>query len=54
MKYLKRFREPSTWAGIAGLVAVFNPAAGLTIKTLGIGIASVLAIVIPESGKIEN
>lgn len=49
MKFLKRLREPSTWAGIAGLISIVSPTMGLTIKTVGIAVASILAIVIPET-----
>ena len=51
--FLRRMKEPSTWAGIAGLISVFNPAAGLTVKAVGIAVVSVLAIVLPEA-KIVN
>lgn len=49
MKFLKRLKEPSTWAGIAGLVSVFSPTLAITIKTAGIAIASILAIALPET-----
>ena len=52
---LARFAEPSTWAGIAGLVGLFVPHLPIpqvqAVATIGTTIASALAILIPEVGK---
>ena len=46
--FLRRIKEPSTWAGFAGLISIFNPAAGITVKAVGIAVVSVMAILLPE------
>ena len=53
---IARLEEPSTYAGIAGVVATmqFWPAAGTTsalIPVVGGAVASVLAIALPEVKK---
>lgn len=46
---VRRFRQPSSWAGIAAAAAVFLPqlAPELVIQ-IGVGIASLLAIVLDD------
>lgn len=48
----KRFQEPSSWAGLAGLVALMglhlDPGAVQSLTLLGSGIAGLLAILLPE------
>lgn len=48
---LRRFKEPSTWAGIAalGALAGVNPTAMIHIGTAGPAVAALLAIFLPES-----
>ncbi|MBB5190710.1 hypothetical protein HNQ50_001432 [Silvimonas terrae] len=48
---LRRFKEPSTWAGIAalGALAGVNPAALTQIGTAGPAVAALLAIFLPEA-----
>ena len=51
---IARLREPSTWAGLAGLVAslAFIPHAteiSHTITAVGVAAGSILAIWLPES-----
>ncbi len=53
---LSRLKEPSTWAGLAGIVATmsFLPHASQdaqVISVVGAAIASVLAVIIPEVAK---
>jgi len=52
---LKRLREPSTYAGLAALVAAlgvpFAPEAAQTIVAVGGAVAALLAIWLPEKPK---
>jgi hypothetical protein len=53
---LDRLKEPSTWAGIAALVAIFIPHVNagdiITIGTNAAGIvAAIIAIVVREKGR---
>lgn len=52
---LKRLREPSTYAGVAALVAglgfQFAPEASQTIIAVGGAVAALLAIWLPEKPK---
>lgn len=51
MKFvLDRLKEPSTWAGLAGIAASLGIAAPVyaTISAVGIAIAGVIAIFLPE------
>jgi predicted branched-subunit amino acid permease len=53
---LQRLREPSTWAGLSVLGAVFGAAPGL-VDAIGqaiAGIAATLAIVLSERKKSED
>lgn len=46
----KRLKEPSTWAGIAGLAVLFGvdpEKANLIVQAIG-GVAAALAVIIPE------
>jgi hypothetical protein len=47
-----RFSEPSSWAGIAGMLAVLglhlSPDVGQSIAYIGAGVAGLAAILIPE------
>ena len=51
----KRFKEPSSWAGIATMLALLAPQLHLTEETVhlviqvGSAIAGVLAVALPES-----
>lgn len=50
MNFLKRLTEPSTWAGIAALAAIFGvPTTGVQAagQIVG-GLAALVAIVAPE------
>ena len=52
MKILRRLREPSTWAGIAALLAVFglpSEQAG-AVAQVGAAVAGAAAVFLPESG----
>lgn len=52
MKWIfSRLREPSTWAGLATIASFINPAAGLTVKTIGGLILGGAAVVLPEAPK---
>lgn len=54
MSWLKsRFTEPSTWAGLAGLIPMVATAAagGLTPDTIGGIVAGVAAVFMKEQGK---
>jgi len=51
---VKRLKEPSTWAGLAGIVASmsFLPGAGADaaiVTAIGGAVCSVLAILVPEA-----
>ena len=51
----KRFKEPSSWAGISMLLTLAAPHIGLTAEAAqavvhaGVGVAGLLAVVLPES-----
>lgn len=49
--FLARFKEPSTWAGIAalGALAGANPEALAHISTAGPAVAALLAVFLPEA-----
>lgn len=52
---LSRFREPSTWAGIAALGVVFGLPPG-TVELFGQiigGVAGLAAILLPEHGEVK-
>jgi hypothetical protein len=56
LSLIERFKEPSSWAGIAGIATPILAVFGLTVDPgiwtylayIGAGIAGVLAIVLPE------
>jgi hypothetical protein len=49
-----RFKEPSSWAGVAVVVSVIAPLVGLpsavgeAVVAVGIAVAGLLAVVLPE------
>jgi len=47
-----RFKEPSSWAGIAGLLGVvgihLDPGMANSVMLIGAGIAGVIAFLMPE------
>lgn len=49
-----RLKEPSTWAGLVGLVSslgvVLNPAQTQAIIQLGVAFASAIMVLMPEAG----
>lgn len=47
---VNRFREPSTYAGLAALAAVFGAPAGLmdSVGQVVVGVAGLLAVLLPE------
>lgn len=51
----KRFKEPSSWAGISMLLTIAAPHLGLTAEAAqafvqaGVGVAGFLAVILPES-----
>lgn len=48
---LQRFKEPSTWASIAALAAIFLPQYAQQLGAAGIaigGVAGALGVVMPE------
>lgn len=49
---VNRFREPSTYAGLAALASVFGAPAGLldSVGQLIVGAAGLLAVLMPEKG----
>lgn len=48
---MKRLREPSTWAGLAAMMAMFGGSvAPEQVAQLGGGVMALLAILVPESG----
>lgn len=51
MWFLKRLKEPSTWAGLSVIVGAFtvNPLVVPFIGKLGAAITAGLAIVLPEN-----
>ena len=55
--YLARFREPSTWAGLAILAGLFGvqiaPADMQAVIQIGTGIAGGLAVLMPEKTAAE-
>jgi hypothetical protein len=54
-EWLARFREPSTWAGLAVLAGLFGvpmaPEQVEAVVMVGTGIAGGLAVLLPEQGK---
>jgi phage shock protein PspC (stress-responsive transcriptional regulator) len=50
-KLIQRLKEPSTWAGIAGLAVLFgvDPVKINAITTAAVAVASSAAIIMPES-----
>lgn len=48
---LKRFREPSTWAGISVLVSFFGVPPGTLelVQQVVVGVAGLIAIAAPEN-----
>lgn len=48
---LNRFREPSTWAGIAALATIFGAPANTVqlVQQVVVGVAGLVAIVAPEA-----
>lgn len=55
MKFLNRLREPSTWAGFAGIAVAMgaNPdKANLTANAIAAVLAA-LAVFLPEKGRAE-
>jgi hypothetical protein len=53
MKILKRFREPSTYAALAALLAVFGVPVGIgeAVVQIGAGLAGLAAIFLPERAR---
>ncbi|MDX2104150.1 MAG: hypothetical protein EAZ99_16620 [Alphaproteobacteria bacterium] len=55
LQVLQRLREPSTWAGLAGLAALFNlPVATdvfAAVSQTGMAAASLAAILLTERGR---
>lgn len=53
MEYLiSRLKEPSTWAGLSVLLAMFGVSVGQDeLSVIGAGIGSLLAIILRERGK---
>ncbi len=53
MKISQRFKEPSTWAGLAGLGVVFGlPAEAVpAVAQIGAGVGFLLSIFLPEKQK---
>lgn len=50
-KTINRFKEPSTWAGLGILAALFGAnVAPEQINQVGGGVMALLAIFLPESG----
>lgn len=51
MYLLQRFKEPSTWAAIAGLLAAFGLKPELTHAVEGVGVlvAGTVAVLLPET-----
>jgi hypothetical protein len=51
MKFLKRFKEPSTWAGLAALAVMLggDPAKADAVQQIGVALAGALAVFLPES-----
>lgn len=51
---LNRFKEPSSWAGLAGLAGLIgvhlDPGLAQSLAYLGAGLAGVLAFFVPEKG----
>lgn len=48
---ISRLKEPSTYAGLAAIVGIVAPKLGLdagTLQTIGVAVASVLAIFMSE------
>lgn len=47
-----RFKEPSTYAGLASLAAIFGAPAGLldSVGQIIVGAVGLLAVVLPEKG----
>lgn len=50
-----RFKEPSTYAGLAALASVFGAPAGLldSVGQLVVGLVGLLAVVLPERGAVK-
>lgn len=46
MKFLARLREPSTWAGLAALVAIWRPEVAQVVPALGDSLGSLAASVL--------
>jgi hypothetical protein len=51
MKFIKRLKEPSTWAGLAALGVLLggDPAKADAVQTLGVALAGLIAVFMPES-----
>lgn len=51
MKILKRLKEPSTWAGLGALAAIFtaNPLVPAAIMKVGAAVGAIAAILLPEA-----
>ena len=54
---LARLREPSTYAGLAGILTAFSVANATSwaadVQTAAIGVAGVVAMVIKEAGSVN-
>lgn len=50
----ERFKEPSSWAGLAGLASILgvnlDPGLSHSIALVGAGIAGLIAFFVPEKG----
>lgn len=53
--FLKRIKEPSTWAGITGLAVIFGmpESAANSLVQIAAGVTGLLAVVLPEVKKGE-
>lgn len=51
--FLNRFKEPSTYVGIGGVLASFglqpNPTLFGTVAQAGVAVAGLIAVVVPEA-----
>lgn len=49
--FLKRLREPSTWAGLGIMAAAFGLPSGTfeLISQVGMGVAGLIAVALPEN-----
>lgn len=50
-KFIKRIKEPSTWAGLAalGLILGADPVKVDAVQQAGVALAGLVAVLLPES-----